>query len=235
MTKHPTQAMRRWLVVTSVIVFMSIGGCSGESASTPPPPGSGDTTAPIVSNISVANITTTSATVSWTTDEASTTQVQYGLTTDYGSIATGSSSVTSHSVTLASLSPNTTYHYRVTSADAANNSATSANASFTTNVITRPPPGTSSINLLWDGPSTDSDGATALADLAGYRVYRATQTNGVCGSSSLVLQIANTTPGGTVRATIDNLTVGTHCFTVTAFDVSGNESIASNQFVVAIN
>ena len=80
----------------------------------------------------------TSATVTWTTDEAATSTVAYG--TSAGSL-TGTASApgtsTSHTVTLTGLTESTTYYYRVTSADGAGNSTTSpaggsAPASFTT-------------------------------------------------------------------------------------------------------
>ncbi|WP_295692961.1 fibronectin type III domain-containing protein, partial [Lapillicoccus sp.] len=66
-----------------------------------------------------------SATVSWTTNESSTSVVQYGTSaTALTSTATGSAG-TSHAVTLAGLTPSSRYYYRVTSADAAANSTTS--------------------------------------------------------------------------------------------------------------
>jgi hypothetical protein len=68
---------------------------------------------------SVTSITSTSAVVQWTTDTASDSSVEYGLTGSYGSTsALNSAGVTSHSVTLTGLTPGTTYHYRVRSADA---------------------------------------------------------------------------------------------------------------------
>jgi hypothetical protein len=92
-----------------------------------------DTTAPVISGVTVSNIAATSATVAWTTNEASDTQVEYGLTTGYGQTTTlDTSMVTAHSVNLSGLSASTTYHFRVKSKDAANNLATSADFTFTT-------------------------------------------------------------------------------------------------------
>jgi hypothetical protein len=68
---------------------------------------------------SVTGITSTGATVTWTTDVASDSQVEYGTTSGYGSTsALNPAGVTSHSVTLTGLTAGTTYHYRVRSADA---------------------------------------------------------------------------------------------------------------------
>lgn len=99
--------------------------------STPIPP-SGDTSAPVIGNVAVTNVGVTSVTVTWTTNESSSTQVQYGTTTAYGTSANGPANVTSHSVNLTGLTAATTYHYRVVSTDAAGNSASSGNTMFTT-------------------------------------------------------------------------------------------------------
>jgi hypothetical protein len=92
-----------------------------------------DTTPPTISSIAAGSITTSGATVTWTTNEASNTQVEYGLTTAYGSQTTlDSSMVTSHSAQLSGLTAGTLYHYRVKSRDAAGNLSVSANGTFTT-------------------------------------------------------------------------------------------------------
>jgi hypothetical protein len=68
-----------------------------------------DTVAPTISGVATSSITSSSAVVSWSTDESSNSQVEYGLTTSYGSTtAIDSSFVTSHSVTLTGLDPLTT-------------------------------------------------------------------------------------------------------------------------------
>lgn len=96
-----------------------------------------DSTAPTFSSVSSSGVTTSGATITWTTNEASTSQVEYGTTTNYGSSTTlDSTKVTSHSVSLSSLSESTVYHYRVKSQDAAGNLATSGDYTFTT---TTPP------------------------------------------------------------------------------------------------
>ena len=92
----------------------------------------GDTTPPTISNIQSSSITSSGATITWTTDEASSSVVEYGTTTSYGSTATGSNGVTSHSVSLSGLTAGITYHYRVKSADSSSNLATSGDYTFTT-------------------------------------------------------------------------------------------------------
>jgi hypothetical protein len=92
-----------------------------------------DTTAPLVSAVAVPVITFSGATITWTTDELSNSQVEYGLTTAYGSTSPlDTSLLLAHSVTLGGLSGNTVYHFRVRSSDAAGNLAVSGDFTFTT-------------------------------------------------------------------------------------------------------
>ena len=94
--------------------------------------GSTDTTPPVISTVASSSITANSATITWTTNEASNSQVEYGLTTSYGNSTTlDVTKVTSHSVSLSGLTAGTTYHYRVKSTDAAGNSAVSSDYWFT--------------------------------------------------------------------------------------------------------
>jgi fibronectin type 3 domain-containing protein len=102
-----------------------------------------DTTPPVIGSIRSFNITASGATISWTTNEASTTQVEYGLSTAYGSTASLDSTLRiSHTELLSGLEPGTMYHYRVASIDAAGNPATSGDHTFTTEAF---PPDTTTI------------------------------------------------------------------------------------------
>ena len=92
-----------------------------------------DVTAPTISAVAATNISENSALVSWTTNETSSTQINYGATTSYGlSTTLVPALVTAHQQTLTGLSPSTTYHYRVRSRDAAGNEAVSGDYVFTT-------------------------------------------------------------------------------------------------------
>jgi regulation of enolase protein 1 (concanavalin A-like superfamily) len=71
-------------------------------------------------------------TLTWDTDETADSGVAYGLDSSYGSNAGDATLVTSHSVTLNSLSPNTLYHYQISSSDGSGNTASSGDLSFTT-------------------------------------------------------------------------------------------------------
>ncbi|MBI4457897.1 fibronectin type III domain-containing protein [Candidatus Uhrbacteria bacterium] len=91
-----------------------------------------DQTAPVISNVAVTAITTTGATVTWTTNEGSDSTVDYGVTVSYGSTQTNATSVTSHSIALTGLTADTIYHYRVKSKDASTNETMSADGTFNT-------------------------------------------------------------------------------------------------------
>lgn len=81
--------------------------------------------------------------------------------------------------------------------------------------------------VTWNGPGTNADN-TALADLAGYRVYLST-TSGSYTSGPVATVTAPASGGGTASATVNNLAPGTYYFVVRAYDSSGNESVYSNE------
>jgi hypothetical protein len=92
-----------------------------------------DTTPPVISAVAASSITASGATITWTTNEAGDSQVDYGPTTAYGSsTALDATLVTAHSQTLSGLAAGTLYHYRVKSRDAAGNLAVSGDFTFTT-------------------------------------------------------------------------------------------------------
>jgi len=132
----------------------------------------GDTTPPTITNVASSPGDTT-CNITWTTNEASTSQVDYGLTTSYGSTTTlDSSLVTSHSTALSGLTAGTLYHYRVRSKDAANNEAVSGDYTFTTTGGVVP-------DIIIDNPAASFTGTwstgTSSADKYGSD-YRYTNT-----------------------------------------------------------
>jgi len=92
-----------------------------------------DTIPPVISALAVASVTSSTATITWVTDEPADTQLDYGTTTAYGSQSPlDARLLLNHSVTLTGLMPGTTYHCRARSRDAAGNLALSANLTFQT-------------------------------------------------------------------------------------------------------
>ena len=105
-----------------------------------------DTKSPTISNVSYSLITATRATITWDTDELSTSSVKYGTSPGiYTRTRSDTSYVTSHSITLTGLTPNTTYYFVVNSTDKAGNSAESDEHSFIT--LSVPQEG---YVILWD-------------------------------------------------------------------------------------
>lgn len=101
--------------------------------------GTPDTTPPEISGISVSNITTTSATVSWTTNELSDSRVDYGTSISYGLNVTDSLLTTTHSINLTGLTAGTGYHFRIQSKDPSNNIASSSDNTFLTQSVSVAP------------------------------------------------------------------------------------------------
>jgi PKD repeat protein len=126
-----------------------------------------DLTPPVISNVQVENITASSATITWMTDEASTSRVEYGLDTNYGNLTNNDSAlVTIHSADITGLLSYTTYDFRVISMDAAYNEATSGNFTFTTSNLppqinafsADPDTGFASLVANFTSSSSDVDG-----------------------------------------------------------------------------
>jgi|GEM_PF-2978799 len=97
--------------------------CSGASATTYTGTALVDCTAPAISAVASSSITESTALITWTTNEASTSRVDYGPTAPPALTAEDGALVTAHSVALTGLSPCTTYRFAVSSADAAGNEA----------------------------------------------------------------------------------------------------------------
>ena len=109
---------------------------SGDMTFTTASPPPADTTAPVISSISIGNLASTTADVVWTTNEVATSKVYYGTTTPLSlsgaSFIADSSLVTSHTKTLSGLTASTTHYYVIESQDGVGNTATSTENSFTT-------------------------------------------------------------------------------------------------------
>jgi purple acid phosphatase-like protein len=87
-----------------------------------------------ISNVQATTPSPTSATITWTTNAAADSTVNYGVTTAYGTSQHDVTQVTQHSISLTGLTANTTYHYQVVSANAST-SVSSADFTFTTPTI----------------------------------------------------------------------------------------------------
>ncbi len=94
--------------------------------------GGPDATAPLIRNLAVTNITDSSATITWLTDEPADSTIDFGTATGQRPLRVGSTGlVFSHSVTLTGLAPATPYYFVAKSLDAAGNEGVSDEAPFT--------------------------------------------------------------------------------------------------------
>ena len=98
-----------------------------------------DHTPPVITAVASSAITSTSATITWTTNKASSSYVRFGTTDALGSLqgndgvnASSANYVTSHTVTLVGLTPSTQYSFKAMSIDPSGNIGQSTIATFMT-------------------------------------------------------------------------------------------------------
>lgn len=170
--------------------------------------GGGGSTAPAISSISSGRPSATVASITWTTDQSSNSEVVWGTTASYGSSYSSPSLVTSHSVTLASLTPSTTYHYAVVSTNGSGITATSSDQTLTTASV-------SATDLYTPGPSTALYSSPFYTCTTNYYVST-TGSDSNDGSSAhpwLTLQHADS--AGPTAGTCINVEPGTYASGVT--------------------
>ena len=73
---------------------------------------------PTISGVSAGNMTDTSSTITWTTDQPASSAVNYGNSTSLGATVSEGNLSYNHVINLTGLSPNTLYYYEVSSTNA---------------------------------------------------------------------------------------------------------------------
>src|SRR3990170_1669525 len=211
-----------------------------------------DTTAPVISSVAAGSITTTGVTITWTTNEASTSKVEYGTSQTYGSQSNVDNTlVTAHTVVLSGLTPNTIYYFRVISSDQAGNQGISAGSNFTTQKVAQPDTptaiqditvrvGASTRNsVILDWTATGADGIEGTA--SAYDLRMSAQKiieNGVTAAQGEI-NFSNAVPvtgvpapkaaGSTESVQVGQLvTNSVYYFAIKAVDEKGNVSGISN-------
>jgi hypothetical protein len=183
-----------------------------------------DDVAPLISSIA-STTTGTTATITWTTNENSTSTVDYGATSSYGSASTSASVVTSHSVVLTGLSSGSTYHFRVGSADASGNQSTSTDQTFTTATVadvTAPIISAQSVSVT---SSTSAAVSWTTDENASSQVVFG--ANSSVGSSTVVTDTSPRVTSHTVS--LSNLSAcGEYYYKVISADSSGNISTSTS-------
>lgn len=184
-----------------------------------------DTTAPVLSNLKTSNITATSVTITWTTDEPSTSEVRYGSngrTDTYDVFQGDMTPVTEHSVTLYGLKPDTNYHFVISSVDASGNRATSGDNVFKTMAQTSPP----TISNVKVTPSQNSATITFTTDQAAtvQVIYWTDPTKKTVVSTTDAASTTHT-------VTLSNLAAGTtYTFQIIASSASGQTTTNAATF-----
>lgn len=87
---------------------------------------SSDKEAPAISGVELTDVSDTSVTINWKTNEEADSLVNYGLLPDYGIVRIPVADRTQHSITLDKLEPGRVYYFRVVSADENGNQGISA-------------------------------------------------------------------------------------------------------------
>jgi len=163
---------------------------------------------PVITNITVSNITTDSAKISWTTNQPASTLFEYGTTTDYGSSYTDPSMTMAYEITLTNLNPATTYYFKVT---VTNNDGVSSSETGQFTTVT--PPSSVSITFPSDGNTIYRPDIMVTGTIANpLNKEIGITVNGIVASIYGNQFVANHVP----------LVDGVNTITVTATDTDGN-------------
>ena len=111
--------------------------------------GGSESSPPVISSVQIISTDTTSAVITWTTNELATSTV--GFSRNGEALFANETGIngyyTSHSVTLTGLLPNTQYHFQIKSADAIGNLATDNNGGSGYSFSTLPGPAISNVSV----------------------------------------------------------------------------------------
>lgn len=191
-----------------------------------------DVTSPLISGI-VAAPSTSTAVISWATNEPAHSHVAYGTSSAYGLDATNAALTATHALTLTGLSPNATYHYQVRSRDAAGNLATSSDRIFVTGSAAVPDttaPVISGIGIVLASPNatvlwTTNESSTSKVYYATSTPVNAASTSTPFVSSSALITSHSIILGGLQAST-------TYYAVIESQDATGNKATSSEQMFV---
>jgi Bacterial Ig domain len=174
---------------------------------------------------SAGSISANAATITWTTNLASSSRVDYGVSTAYGATVADGSQLTAHSLRLSSLSPSTVYHYTISSQAGSGATVKSGDLTFVTASqlsasITAPVSGSTA-----SGTVSVSATASGTSGVAGVQFML---DGGKAGSEVLAAPFSmawNTTA----------VANGTHTLTAVARDATGNSVVSAPLTVSVLN
>lgn len=218
--------------------------------------GVGDVTPPVVSEHDVSNITQTTATISWTTDENTISYVEYGPTVEYGILQQDPTPRTTHTFNLTELLPGTTYYLYSKNTDDSGNFTYGEDVEFTTPAAPTTAPGAPTNTPA--PTSKPSSGSTTAPDTTGPSISLATSTarpfsgtptlSGSATDASSITSISYSldgaayvpaTSGGAPNAksasfsiALSGIDAGSHTLSIRATDSAGNSSTITRSFTV---
>lgn len=196
--------------------------------------GGSETTPPVISDVSVTSVDTTSAVITWDTDELSTSTIEYSTSPGIFTNQTGSSMYADssdrsgeHRVVMTNLLPDVTYYFRVTSTDPLGNASVSSNGGSGYSFTTLPGPTISGVtvvalsneraSIVWNTNVT-SDSRVS---------YSQTFSNGELTGDVFLIGSGVLTRNHSVE--LENLVPGTkYFFKVSSTDAMGNIATENN-------
>jgi hypothetical protein len=196
-----------------------------------------DTEAPVISAIKATSTTDTSVVIEWMTNEDADSRVTYSSTLPISTDSAFVSSATllqDHAITLANLTPETTYYYTVTSNDSDDNGVTSGVHMFSTlatpvdetapviSGLEATSTASTSIQVVWD---TDEESDSVL--------WYSTVTPVNVGSDDSVSSAVLTTSHDLSVANLNAST--TYYYVVTSEDAAGNTATSDEDSVVTLS
>jgi PGF-pre-PGF domain-containing protein len=119
-----------------------------------------DTVAPTLTSVASGSLSSSGATITWTTSESANSSVHYGTSTSLSSVASSLTLATSQSQALSSLSASTLYYYNVTSCDSFGNCQTNGTNNFTTSAASSSSSSSSSTSSGGGGGGGGGGGTT---------------------------------------------------------------------------
>lgn len=186
-----------------------------------------DMLTPVIANIGISNIGTSSAKIAWTTNEAADSRVNFGTSTSYGGNFASSSLVLSHAVVLEGLTSSTTYHFQIASKDAAGNTATSSDGTF----ITLSLPDTTQPAISSVGASGVTSSSVIVSwgtnELASGKLYYSASTPVDLASTSTLVQFDAVFALSHSFNLLNLNSTSTYYFLVEAKDAAGNTATSS--------
>lgn len=168
---------------------------------------------PVIGNIQVNNVTSSTANILWSTDQPTDGRVDYGFTITYDNNAYSALQTTAHSMFLSNLTPGRTYHFRITSTNGYGFSSSSIDNTFNT---------VGPITIVITAPLDNSTVNARFLTVEGTVVNVTGNETGV-----VVNGVLGTVYGNQFRANHVPVAVGSNTITATATDTAGYTSTTS--------